>query len=51
VRARERHDGAHQLERSSGATSYSLQRALKSAPTVYTDLGDAITGTTTTTRP
>ncbi len=30
---------------SSGATSYSLQRALKSAPTVYTDIGGAITGT------
>ncbi len=26
--------------------SYSLQRALQSAPTVYTDLGGAITGTT-----
>ena len=30
---------------SSGASSYSLQRALKSAPTVYTDIGGAITGT------
>ncbi len=29
----------------SGATSYSLQRALKSAPTVYTDLDAAISGT------
>jgi hypothetical protein len=30
---------------SSGATSYSLQRALKATPTVYTDIGGAITGT------
>ena len=30
---------------SSGATSYSLQRALKTAPTTFTDIGGAITGT------
>jgi len=30
---------------SSGATTYSLQRALTSAPTVYTDINTAITGT------
>jgi len=30
----------------SGATSYSLQRALTSAPSVYTDIGGAITSTT-----
>jgi ABC-type glycerol-3-phosphate transport system substrate-binding protein len=29
----------------SGAAGYSLQRALKSAPTAYTDIGGAISGT------
>jgi len=33
---------------SSGASSYSLQRALKSAPTVYTDIGGAIATTSYT---